>query len=180
LWYWEYIEFKSSLIRWFDYYDGVVFEIFDNHPDNNRALFWWGRYNWLSKIFIKDNIPAIWFAPGDETMKLFLESRDLLEKILIKTNIRKLYIPILEENLHYDVLNLATILRKQDRNVVCWLETQKLWKAMQYADKQEYNFVVIFGEQEKEKWVYRVKDLKTGKERDFDISERFCTKRLNQ
>ena len=51
---------------------------------------------------------------------------------------------------------------------------------MQYADKQEYNFVVIYGEQEKEKLVYRVKDLKTGKERDFEISERFCTKRLNK
>ncbi len=25
-----------------------------------------------------------------------------------------------------------------------------------------------------------VKDLKTGKEKDFAISERFCTKRLNQ
>jgi histidyl-tRNA synthetase len=55
LWYSEYVEFKASLIRWFDYYDGVVFEIFDNHPDNNRALFGGWRYNWLSKIFIKDN-----------------------------------------------------------------------------------------------------------------------------
>jgi histidyl-tRNA synthetase len=81
--------------------------------------------------------------------------------------------------LQYDVLNLATILRKQGRNVVCGLESQKLWKAMQYADKQEYNFIVIYGEQEKEKWVYRVKDLKTGKEKDFKLDERFCTKRLN-
>lgn len=180
LWYSEYLEFKSSLIRWFDYYDGVVFEIFDTHPDNNRALFWGWRYNWLSKIFIKEDIPAIGFAPWDETMKLFLESRDLLEKIIKKTNIRKLYIPILESSLQNDALNIASILRKQGRNVICGLEIQKLWKAFQYADKQAYNFVVIFGEQEKEKWVYRVKDLKTGKERDFGLSERFCTKRLNQ
>ena len=180
LWYGEYIEFKSSLIRWFDYYDGVVFEIFDMHPDNNRALFGWWRYNWLSKIFIKENIPAIGFAPWDETMKLFLESRDLLDKIVKKTNIKKLYIPILDESLQNDSLNLAWILRKQWRNVVCGLEIQKLWKAFQYADKQWYNFVVIFGEQEKQKWVYRVKDLKTWAERDFALDERFCTKRLNQ
>ncbi len=180
LWYSEYIKFKSSLIRWFDYYDGVVFEIFDTHPDNNRALFGWGRYNWLSKIFIKDDIPAIGFAPGDETMKLFLESRDLLDKVISKTNIRKLYIPILDQKLQNDALNLAKILRKQWRNVVCGLETQKIWKAFQYAEKQSYNFVVILWEQEKEKWVYKVKDLKTGKERAFELEERFCTKRLNQ
>jgi histidyl-tRNA synthetase len=77
-------------------------------------------------------------------MKLFLESRDLLDKIINKTNIKKLYIPILDEKLYYDVLNLANILRKQDRNVICGLESQKLIKAMQYADKQNYDFVVIF------------------------------------
>jgi histidyl-tRNA synthetase len=51
---------------------------------------------------------------------------------------------------------------------------------MQYADKQNYDLVVIFWDDEKKKWVYRVKDLKTGKERDFDLEEKFCTKRLNQ
>lgn len=180
LWYGKYLEFKPSLIRWFDYYDWVVFEIFDTHPDNKRALFWWWRYNWLSKIFIKDNIPAVWFAPGDETTKLFLESRLLIDSILQKTQIKKLYIPILQDSLQNDVLDLAKNLRKQWRNVITGLETQKMVKAIQYADKQGYNFVVIFWEEEKNKWVYKVKDLKTGKEKDFAISERFCTKRLNQ
>ncbi|HKL43788.1 MAG TPA: ATP phosphoribosyltransferase regulatory subunit, partial [Candidatus Absconditabacterales bacterium] len=177
----QYIEFKPSLIRGFDYYDGLVFEIFDIHPDNNRALFGGGRYNGLSHIFNKElHMPAIGFAPGDETMKLFLESRGLLDKIIQKTDIKNMYLPILESGFENEVLNLANKLRKQGRNVTCGLETQKLGKAFQYADKQEYNFVVILGEQEKEKGVYRVKDMKTGKERDFDLKERFCTKRLNQ
>lgn len=179
LWYWEYLEFKSSLIRWFDYYDGVVFEIFDTHPDNRRALFGGWRYNWLSKIFIKDDIPAVWFAPWDETMKLFLESWGLLESIAKKTNTKKIYIPILDDTLQNDVFDLSKILRKKWRNVVSWLETQKLIKSMQYADKQNYDFVAILWEEEKKKWVYRVKDLKTWKERDFDLNEKFCTKKLN-
>jgi histidyl-tRNA synthetase len=40
LWYDWYFQFKWSLIRWFDYYDGIVFEVFDMHPDNKRAMFW--------------------------------------------------------------------------------------------------------------------------------------------
>jgi histidyl-tRNA synthetase len=33
------IEFSGDLIRGFDYYDGIIFEMFDNNPDNPRALF---------------------------------------------------------------------------------------------------------------------------------------------
>jgi histidyl-tRNA synthetase len=35
----KYFKFTPSLMRGFDYYDGMVFEVFDLHPDNNRAMF---------------------------------------------------------------------------------------------------------------------------------------------
>ena len=48
--------------------------MFDTNKDNPRALFGGGRYNGLADIFgVKEGIPAVGFAPGDETMKLFLE-----------------------------------------------------------------------------------------------------------
>ena len=179
LWYSEYLEFKPSLIRWFDYYDGVVFEIFDTHPDNKRALFGGWRYNWLSKIFIKDDIPAVWFAPGDETTKLFLESRWLIDSILNKTQIEKIYIPVLEDSLQDEVFKLAMNFRNYWKNVITGLETQKMIKAIQYADKQDYKFIVIFGEEEKEKWIYKVKNLKSWKEKEFKLNEDFSVEELN-
>lgn len=179
LWYSEYLEFKPSLIRWFDYYDGVVFEIFDTHPDNKRALFGGWRYNWLSKIFIKDDIPAVWFAPGDETTKLFLESRWLIDPILNKTQIEKIYIPVLEDSLQDEVFKLAMNFRNYWKNVITGLETQKMIKAIQYADKQDYKFILIFGEEEKEKWIYKVKNLKSWKEKEFKLNEDFSVEELN-
>lgn len=179
LWYSEYLEFKPSLIRWFDYYDGVVFEIFDTHPDNKRALFGGWRYNWLSKIFIKDDIPAVWFAPGDETTKLFLESRWLIDSILNKTQIEKIYIPVLEDSLQDEVFRLAMNFRDYWKNVITGLETQKMIKAIQYADKQDYKFIVILGEEEKEKWIYKVKNLKSWKEKEFKLNEDFSVEELN-
>ncbi|HOG15661.1 MAG TPA: histidine--tRNA ligase [Candidatus Absconditabacterales bacterium] len=175
----EYLEFKPSLIRGFDYYDGVVFEIFDTHPDNKRALFGGGRYNGLSKIFIKDDIPAIGFAPGDETTKLFLESRGLIDPILNKTQIEKIYIPVLEDSLQDEVFKLAMNFRNYGKNVITGLETQKMIKAIQYADKQDYKFIVIFGEEEKEKGIYKVKNLKSGKEKEFKLNEDFSVEELN-
>ena len=38
-------------MRGFDYYTGMVFEVFDNHPDNNRAMFGGGRYDGLVGLF---------------------------------------------------------------------------------------------------------------------------------
>ena len=79
--YGEYMKFSPWLMRGFDYYDGMVFEVFDTHPDNNRAMYGWGRYNGLASIFGADPFPAVGTAPWDETTKLFLESRWMLDSI---------------------------------------------------------------------------------------------------
>jgi len=70
--------------------------MFDQNPENPRALFGGGRYNGLASIFgVKEDIPAIGFAPGDETMKLFLEGHNLLEDIQ-NSHPEKYYFPLLE------------------------------------------------------------------------------------
>jgi histidyl-tRNA synthetase len=46
-------------MRGFDYYDGMVFEVFDKHPDNNRAMFGGWRYNGLAEIFGVKAFPAV-------------------------------------------------------------------------------------------------------------------------
>ncbi|MEK9201034.1 MAG: ATP phosphoribosyltransferase regulatory subunit, partial [Patescibacteria group bacterium] len=70
----DWVQFKPNVIRGFDYYDGMVFEVFDNNPKNLRSMFGGGRYNGLAGIFGGSSFPATGFAPGDETTKLFLES----------------------------------------------------------------------------------------------------------
>lgn len=70
--------------------------MFDHHPDNNRALFGGGRYDGLADIFgVKESISAVGFAPGDETMKLFLESWGLLEQV--QQEEERYYLPLLDE-----------------------------------------------------------------------------------
>lgn len=36
--YGDWIKFQPNIIRGFDYYDGMVFEVFDNNPSNLRSL----------------------------------------------------------------------------------------------------------------------------------------------
>ncbi|NCD00568.1 histidine--tRNA ligase [bacterium] len=167
----EYIEFNPKIIRGLDYYDGLIFEIFDNNKDNNRAMFGGGRYNGLADIFGKKSFPAVGFAPGDETTKLFLESWDLLKNIPKK---EKYYIPLLSNDLVYDVNNLVEKLRKEDEEkeekmFEVGLNEQKLNKALQYANGKGIDKVIILGEDEKKKGVYKIKDMNTGREVEFDL-----------
>jgi histidyl-tRNA synthetase len=71
-------EFDLSIARGFDYYTGVVFEVFDVSPQNNRALFGGGRYDDLVGIFGVEKVPGMGFGMGDVTIRDFLETHNLL------------------------------------------------------------------------------------------------------
>ena len=164
----EYLKFSWALIRWFDYYDWVIFEMFDNNKDNPRALFGGWRYNWLSSIFwVKEEIPAVWMAPGDETMKIFLEGWWLFENM--KDEAETIYFPLLEEKLFLDSQALANKLRKSGKNVLFSLNIKKLQKAFKYAEKNNIENVIIFWENELNSGEYILKNLKTSEEKIFKI-----------
>ncbi len=160
----NYIKYDPTVVRGFDYYDGMVFEIFDNHKNNSRALFGGGRYNGLGALFGGQSWPAVGFAPGDETMKLFLESWGLLKKITEDTSRAVYYLPLLEAGLTKAVWRLAKALRQSGQQVELGLEPQKIGKALDYANKKGLSGVIIFGQEEARKKMYKIKNMATGKE----------------
>ena len=169
LWYWSEIVFSSNLIRWFDYYDWVIFEMFDNHKDNNRWMFWGWRYNWLSNLFIKNWFEAVWVAPWDEPMKLFLESWWLLDNVLKSLEEEKYFIPLLENKFNLEINKIANKLRKESKNVELWLSEINLKKALNYANNKKITYTVIFWEQEYKAWIYKIKNMNTSEEVEVSL-----------
>ncbi|MCA9380715.1 histidine--tRNA ligase [Candidatus Dojkabacteria bacterium] len=160
----DYVRFSPKLARGFDYYDGIVFEVFDKNPENSRAMFGGGRYNGLGSLFGGASMPAVGCAPGDETTKLFLESWGLIPDLKSQISNQKYYIPLLEENFNTDIQSIATKLREEGKNVEVGLDVQKMGKALEYANKKEIGNVVIFGEMEKEKGEYIIKNMQSGEQ----------------
>ena len=160
----NYIKYDPTVVRGFDYYDGMVFEIFDNHKNNSRALFGGGRYNGLGALFGGQSWPAVGFAPGDETMKLFLASWGLLNKITKDAGRDIYYLPLLEASLTKAVWRLAKTLRQSGQQVELGLEPQKIGKALDYANKKGLSGVIIFGQEEAKKKMYKIKNMASGKE----------------
>lgn len=78
----ENVVFSPETVRGFDYYTGMVFEVFDTNPENSRALFGGGRYDNLLEMFGVEPLPTVGFGMGDVTMRDFLETHNLLPKNL--------------------------------------------------------------------------------------------------
>src|SRR3990167_4191274 len=68
----------TKITRGFDYYTGMVFEVFDTDENNRRSMFGGGRYDNLLSMFGGESIPAVGFGMGDVTARDFLETHNLL------------------------------------------------------------------------------------------------------
>jgi histidyl-tRNA synthetase len=140
----------------------MVFEVFDNHPENNRSMFGGGRYNGLAKLFGKQDVPAVGFAPGDEPTRLFLEKWNLIPDSLTENH--TIYLPLLADDLTMATRELATSLRGSGVAVEQGLEVQSLRKALDYANKKNFSFVIIYGSDEASQGIIELKDMRTGEQ----------------
>lgn len=162
------VEFSPTLMRGFDYYTGVVFELFDTHPDNNRSLFGGGRYDDLLDIFGARKIPAVGFGMGDVTAKDFLEVHGLLPTYTSSSHVHICTLAVTERPTAY---TLATALRSAGINTSVDISDKKIGDQLKYASKQSIPYVVIIGEDEVKSGVYSVKNLGTGEEQKLKTEE---------
>lgn len=159
------VKFDPSIIRGFDYSDGLVYEVFDTNPTNRRSLFGGERFDKLINIFGDYDLPSTGFAMGDCTLLEFLKGWKLLPES--KSNIDCLVTVWPSEDAKFLLKSqeIASQLRAQGKNVFCWTETDtKLEKQLKYADKKDIPQVIIIGEEELEKGAMTIKDLKTGEQ----------------
>jgi histidyl-tRNA synthetase len=160
--------FDPTLMRGFDYYNGVVFEIFDTHPDNNRALFGGGRYDNLSELFGTKDIPAFGFGMGDVTIHDFLETRGFLPKYKPASDV---YICTLGKEFHENASKLAETLRNKGLNVSVDITDKKIGDQIKSANKQSIPFVICVGEDEIKSGIYPVKQMDSGEEKKVKVEE---------
>lgn len=151
-------EFDITLMRGFDYYTGIVFEIFDKHPDNNRSMMGGGRYDGLVGLFGVDPVPTVGFGWGDVTMQNFIEGHKLLPNVRSKTDV---YVVLLGD-IYDKALGAINELRATGVNVAVDFSGRKPEKQIKTALKKGINYVVFIGERELADELYEVKNLANG------------------
>lgn len=159
------VVFDITLMRGFDYYTDIVFEIFDTHPDNNRAMMGGGRYDGLVGLFGVEPVPTVGFGLGDATLANFLETHHLLPELPSET---QLYIaPLVAAQ---QVQPLVAELREHGVTVAEGVYGKKLGDHLKTADKKGVTFALIVGEKELESEQFTLKNLVEGTEQTASIA----------
>lgn len=150
-------EFDPSLMRGFDYYTDIVFEVFDNHPDNNRSMYGGGRYDGLVAQFGVEAVPTVGFAMGDMTLQNFLELHELMPKLQAGVD---LYV-VLIGDVYERAQPVLKELREMGLKVAVDCTGRSADKQIKTALKKGINYIVFIGEQELADQQYTLKNLQT-------------------
>ncbi len=149
--------FDPSLIRGFDYYTDIAFEVNDVNPENNRSMFGGGRYDGLVELFGVEALSGVGFAMGDITLVNFLESNSLMPKFKPST---ELYVCGLGDGAQ----KVAQQLRGMEINTAFDSTGRKLEKQIKTAEKLGIRYILFVGDKELAEEQFGLKDLVTGEQ----------------
>jgi histidyl-tRNA synthetase len=160
----ERFRYDPSIMRGFMYYTGMVLEVYDLHPDNNRALFGGGRYDNLVGMFGGKPLPGVGFGMGDVTLQNFLELHGLLPNLAQRRGVLVAHLSAAEL---IDAQKLARGLRRgftvaqADVPVFTSLSAEKPKKIFEMAEKLGARSVVFVGPDDVKAGQFPMKDLAT-------------------
>ena len=159
------VRLDVTLMRGLDYYTGMVFEVFDLHPDNNRSMFGGGRYDGLVGLFGAEPTPTVGFAPGLTTTELFLRTHDLLPELHSTTEVA---VVVADDNVAA-ALDIARKLRAEGVNTEVDISGRKLDKQIKAAVKKDVPFMLFVGADEVRDQLFTLKETISAKEQKLSL-----------
>jgi histidyl-tRNA synthetase len=145
------IKFSPNLMRGFSYYTGNVFEVRSKNCPGSIAG--GGRYDKSVGKYLNREIPAFGFGMG-------LERLCELAKVELENVPKALLISIDQES---ESIKLIKKLRKE--SIACVKTSDKIGKAMEYANSYNIPFVIFIGADEVEKQKFKLKNMISGDEK---------------
>ncbi len=154
--------FDVSLMRGFDYYTDVVFEVYDTNPENSRSMFGGGRFDGLVGLFGVAPVPTVGFGMGDVVIGDFLQTHGLLPKLPTET---EAYIAVIGDYVEA-AEKLAGTLREEGVCVAVDYSRRAIDKQIRSALNKQIPYVIFVGEKEATANRFNIKHLATGQEEE--------------
>ena len=136
--------FDITLMRGFDYYTDIVFEVYDLDPDNNRAMFGGGRYDGLVGAFGVEPVATVGFGMGDAPIENFLSSHKLEPRLLSVTQVYAVVVGDVLSEAH----DVVRALRDSGINVAIDITNRKPDKQIKTALKLGVQYLLFIGTDE--------------------------------
>ncbi len=150
-----------SIVRGFDYYTGIVYEAWVKGEEKIGAIAGGGRFDDLTGLY-GNPMPATGVAGGIERLMLSLKTiqPDKNPKVLV------VYIKDFEK-----AMEIVQELRKNDISASIDLNKRSLSKQLDYANRLSVKFAVIAGPEELKKGRVRLRNMKSGEEKEVEINK---------
>lgn len=159
----DYVRIDLGIVRGLAYYTGFVFEAFES-SGQGRALAGGGRYDTLVQKLGGPEMAAVGFAMGDVTLKDLLESKGLLPDYADSLD----FVAIIGgPEARKVALQDVFLLRSLGYCVDCPLREQGFGKQFKEANLKGARFALIYGSDEVEKNVVKVRDFASGAEQEY-------------
>lgn len=161
------IKIDLGIVRGISYYDGTVFEAYDRDGEDVGAIFGGGRFDKLSKIYGKRDMPATGVAGGFERLMLSLERKDLFPNTQQYPHV---FVVTVNETVWNQAVKIVQELRSQGIRTDYDLKQRPLNKQLDYADSLKVRVSLVLGPREIKEGNVRLKDMKTGEEKSIKLT----------
>ena len=152
-----------KLVRGLDYYTDTAFEFQTNEDKRQNAILAGGRYDKLISLISTRDIPGIGWAAGVERLMSLVQIENQKEdkfKVLFAVQNEQFLVrsKILNQIYNLDCIHEVKI-------------NKNIKKIFTYADKNNFDFILLIGEEEESKSKIILKNLNTKEQKIFNQTE---------
>lgn len=160
--------FNHRLVRGLDYYTRTVFEIQTEQSGAQSALGGGGRYDNLIEDLGGRPTPAVGFGTGIERIIQNLVSQKAPVPPLPQPIV---FVAFAGDRTKDTAFSLASSLRRSGISAVVALSSRSLKAQLKHADASGARYTVILGEEELDREVVSLRDMRTGQQTTVPVSE---------
>lgn len=157
-----------KIVRGLDYYTKTAFEFVTTKIGAQGTICGGGRYDHLVEEIGGPSIPGVGFGLGKERLLLLMGQNDI---ILDDPNVPDISISFIGDKARLYALGLAHNLRVNGIAVAIDTLNRNLKGQMKYANKLATRYSVVIGDNEIEKGVVTLKDMKSGEQKEINASD---------
>lgn len=157
---------EAGFERGLEYYTGMIFEVYV--PDLNIALGGGGRYDRLIELFGGAPTPAVGVAHGLDRILLAINEQ---KSGLKGEETKKIVIIPIGDELRGEALTISQKLRESNLNVEVEVMGRKMAKALEDADRRNFDYAVIIGEKELKEGAVVLRNLRSREQNVLKIEE---------
>ena len=162
------LELDVTLARGLNYYTGAIFEV-QAAGVQMGSVGGGGRYDDLTGIFGLKDMSGIGISFGLDRIYLVLEELGLFKKVELPKP-KVLFLNFGNDEATY-CLSAIKAFRESEIKTELYPDAKKIKKQLDYANKREIEYVVMVGENELKNNKYTLKNMNSGEQATYSLSE---------